>query len=659
MAISRRIYDHLPIYTKLSDRNSLVEKICDSFQQGYYSIEDLLSNLYLYFDPELAPIESLDWLGQLVGLFPVGGSSLGTGIPEEWNPDQKRFAILNAQSFFKKKGSIEGIKLGYTIWLFKEKERNLILIKDTREKIYEKEEPRNINDFSLEYNNLSLHSINFPDFRYWKNTQDKLLTTKNTAINRFVEKEIIEKYNQNPTNRYDIHVTLTTNSIIEGSQNLDRINQEILPNLITNNTFLWYRNITTLTFIDLLNPNGYFPLIHKSKNWVLTIYTKKTIYYINPISLFFVNFNDDLILLKQKIIEDNNFSNKNISQLNNYYLDVDLSKYHKLPYYTFGGGFKDLVLQFPFYNSFSEEIVKMSLDVLDKDNYNLPSLSFYKETKKISLTQNHVTCFEFIIPYQIKKFFGLYPRIINSNNTSNISVSLKISGDFNVNSQPSQSQSHRQVNFNVSASDSVIRVFLKNANQVKIDVFSGLANADGNGIQYKVFNLAVQSQKSEFIGESQTLSQIFYTLSSGSIIAQFNEASIKTQGTLIVTSSEAELKGDTSINDPNIIGDMTVISEVATFVGTIGYVISSTLNVFSTNSSFIGDIIHINPIDFNISISNQEDFALIITKALVTSNDLSLSINTISEFNEVKIILTGNGTFNSVDATLDGTITTS
>lgn len=631
MVISRRIYDHLPIYTKLMDRNSLVEKICDSFQQGYFNVETLLNNLYLYFDPELAPIETLDWLGQLVGLFPVADSAVGTGIVEDWTPEKKRFAILNAQSFFKKKGSLEGIKLGYSIWLFNERKDCLILLRDTNEKIIENQEPRNINDIALEYNNLTLQSITYPDFRYWKNTQNNIQRTQGNTLNKFINKRITQIYNQNPLNRYDIHITTCTKSIEESSKNVDKINQEILPNLITENTFLWYRNVANFYFTDLENPSGYFPLIHKSKSWVLTIYTKDSIYYLNPNSLFFVKMNDDLISLKQKVINDNNFSNENISKLNNYYLDLDICKYHKLPYYNYTANFKDLVIQFPFYSPFPENIVRMSLDLFDKDNYSLYPICFYKETKNIFVSPRHITCFEFFVCYQKNNFFGLNASVKQTFSSFNLSTSIKINGNLNVISQNSHAQSYRLINLDVTSSNSSLRTFIFNANVIRLNVFSNLANAIGEGLQYKAFNLQVQSDKSEFDGFGNILSHIYAISNSRESFTRFEGVFLKIQGTLVGTSQESQLTGSSSISDPNLNANLNAVSSLSTFAGEIGYVISGSLYAIAIDSSFIGEIIHINSTVLVINVDSPQDSILIALKALILSN--SLDLNTESNVN--------------------------
>lgn len=655
--VSRRIYDHLPLYTKVSDRINLIEKICDSFQQGYYDVEDILSNLYLYFDPDLAPSEYLDWLGQLVGLFPVEDSAIGTGIPKEWEDSRKRFAIKNIQFFLRQKGSHRGLRLGYKIWLFQKEdfESELILIKSKQGKIIEENDSVKVNDLALEYDGFNIDNTNFSDFRFWRNTQNTIFTSNNKSINRYTGEEIKQTYIQNSNNPYDLHVTVKQDSVVEGSTNFDRLNQEILPTSATPNPYFWSRNVSLID-TNYLNNNNLLGIAHKSKNWRLTLITSQRIYILNPLGMFFIKLNDDLNSIKQDIV-DNLDTNFNISSLNNYYLNLNISNHYQLPFYNSSSNFSNLILQFPFYSEKNEVIQQTRLDLIDAENQTIKSILVYGSDQKITLTPHHITSFEFVIPNKKLKFFGLH-AIADSQIDNQINASALIQGDFDVNSSPSKSESYRLVDLNVVASEPTIRVFFNNANTIRVDVFSDLGLGEGDANQFKGFDFHFTSTDSNFSGSLTTTSNNTLDLVSSSASAEFDELKVDVSLDLDLVANSASTSGDAYDVTPIIIESADVTSESASFIGSGTRFREVTFNVTSEDSTFTSEGLQVNPSTFDIVIENEDNFVLFDFHVPIIGESLDIQVESSFE-SEGGGVNEASGAFTSLNSSLSGTITTS
>lgn len=659
MAPSRRIYDHLPIYTRISDSINLVEKICDSFQQGYYNVEDILENLYLYLDPDLAPSEYLPWLGQLVGLFPLNDSAIGTGIPEAWDDKRKRYAIKQAQNFFKRKGTFEGVKLGYRIWLFQDKvfETDLILLKSKGGKIHESNNPRKITDLPLEYDNFNIDYHNFGDLRYWKNSQNTIVSSNNKSINRYTNELITNKYNQNQTNIFDLNVTLNNKSIEEGSYNFDKLNLEILPSSTTPNPILWFRNLTKLDIKYLENESLLNPA-HKSKNWILTIYTSNNTYTFNPLWLFFFKLNDNPLSWKQSILESENITEEKVNNLNNFFINLDLAKQYKTPFYNESNNYNNLALQFIFYSEYEQSIYQIRLDIVNSDNENSTSTLLFASNQDILLTPHHITGFEFIIPYQHLNFLQLNAIANNVNNFNILGTSI-IHGVSHVQAEPSISQSFRQGTLDVIAEISQFSFFFANANTIRLNVNSEPSFVNNEAEGYLEYNIHVISSPASISGTINLNSNNTLIVSSGNIDFNFEQLKVLITGSISCLSSPSSVLMNATDETPFIIENMEVISESAEFIGSGTYIRNITLDVIAENSEFVGESIQTNPGSLELTIENHPEVSILeVLNILDFGNSTFTSEDGIHEFN-TKIVIIGTGSFTSLNSAFDGTATTS
>ena len=128
---SSRFFDNLPTYMQLFDDQDIVKFICDVGIQPEFNTQLLFTQqLEGYFDPKNPlSFSRLDWLGQLVGLGAINGHYLGIGINPSWQNSDKIALIENAWEYWKKKGTIPGIRQAIALWLLWKQEETQLVIK--------------------------------------------------------------------------------------------------------------------------------------------------------------------------------------------------------------------------------------------------------------------------------------------------------------------------------------------------------------------------------------------------------------------------------------------------------------------------------------------------------------------------------------------------
>lgn len=107
-----RIRDRIDI-----DEDTSIAHFANAIQPGLDLAIDVIEDEPNFYDPDLCPIELLDWLGQLVGLARAGDNYLGLGISPAWTSQHKRMAIGRAWQYWQIKGTRLGVAEAISIWL--------------------------------------------------------------------------------------------------------------------------------------------------------------------------------------------------------------------------------------------------------------------------------------------------------------------------------------------------------------------------------------------------------------------------------------------------------------------------------------------------------------------------------------------------------------
>jgi len=82
-----------------------LQRLLCLFESVLTPLEDKVAAVHMLTNPMSAPAEALDWLGQWVGL--------GEGV--ELNEKQKRLSIKNATELYRKRGTMQGLKLALNL----------------------------------------------------------------------------------------------------------------------------------------------------------------------------------------------------------------------------------------------------------------------------------------------------------------------------------------------------------------------------------------------------------------------------------------------------------------------------------------------------------------------------------------------------------------
>ncbi|MBD1864172.1 MULTISPECIES: phage tail protein [Trichocoleus] len=117
MPYSTRIYDELPLYARLADEQGVLAHVCEAYQPELDAILSRLERQEFFYNPDLTPERFLDWLGQFVGLAPIGEHWLGLGLNPDWPAQQKRTVIARAWRYWQLKGTEWGVREALALWL--------------------------------------------------------------------------------------------------------------------------------------------------------------------------------------------------------------------------------------------------------------------------------------------------------------------------------------------------------------------------------------------------------------------------------------------------------------------------------------------------------------------------------------------------------------
>lgn len=120
MEYTRQLIDFFPdrVLAQIdADEDALIAHFANAVQPGLDRAIDTIENEADFYDPDLCPIDLLDWLGQLVGLARSGNNYLGLGLSPDWSNQHKRMAISRAWQYWQIKGTNLGITQAISIWL--------------------------------------------------------------------------------------------------------------------------------------------------------------------------------------------------------------------------------------------------------------------------------------------------------------------------------------------------------------------------------------------------------------------------------------------------------------------------------------------------------------------------------------------------------------
>jgi len=120
----RELYLNIPLYARLADDIGLVEHICDSIQPNIDAAFRAIEKQEFLYNPEIAPREWLQFLGQFVGLAIRNGKYLGFGLNPDWSDAHTRDVIQRAWAYWQIKGTELGIRTAIALWLQWEKALN-------------------------------------------------------------------------------------------------------------------------------------------------------------------------------------------------------------------------------------------------------------------------------------------------------------------------------------------------------------------------------------------------------------------------------------------------------------------------------------------------------------------------------------------------------
>jgi phage tail-like protein len=99
------------------DEDTAIAHFANAIQPALDRAIDAIENEPDLYDPDICPIEHLDWLGQLVGLARSGTDYLGLGLNPNWSNQQKRSVISRAWQYWQIKGTRLGVTEAISIWL--------------------------------------------------------------------------------------------------------------------------------------------------------------------------------------------------------------------------------------------------------------------------------------------------------------------------------------------------------------------------------------------------------------------------------------------------------------------------------------------------------------------------------------------------------------
>ena len=92
---------YLPaIYQENPVSKEFLERFLSIFETASDDLENKISHIYKYFDPDTVPQNFLNWLA----------SWLNVALEEDWNEEKKRQLIREAYSLYKQKGTLSGLK---------------------------------------------------------------------------------------------------------------------------------------------------------------------------------------------------------------------------------------------------------------------------------------------------------------------------------------------------------------------------------------------------------------------------------------------------------------------------------------------------------------------------------------------------------------------
>jgi Phage tail protein (Tail_P2_I) len=120
MPYTRQLIDLFPdrIRDRIDqDEDTLIAHFANAIQPGLDRAIDVIEDEPDFYDPDICPVELLDWLGQLVGLARAGNNYLGLGINPNWTNQQKRTAINKVWQYWQIKGTPLGVAEAISIWL--------------------------------------------------------------------------------------------------------------------------------------------------------------------------------------------------------------------------------------------------------------------------------------------------------------------------------------------------------------------------------------------------------------------------------------------------------------------------------------------------------------------------------------------------------------
>jgi phage tail-like protein len=87
--------------------DELAQRFLSAFDDVFAPVLCTLDNIDAYFDPLLAPVDFLAWLGSWVGLT----------IDENWPPERERALVAEAARLFRWRGTVKGLAAHLALYL--------------------------------------------------------------------------------------------------------------------------------------------------------------------------------------------------------------------------------------------------------------------------------------------------------------------------------------------------------------------------------------------------------------------------------------------------------------------------------------------------------------------------------------------------------------
>jgi len=94
------VTEYLPsVYAAEDGEGRFLERFLANFEGALVELEAKMDSVSTLFDPDIAPSDALDWLGEWLGM----------ALEPAWSDDRRRFLLRNAHVFYARRGTVPGL----------------------------------------------------------------------------------------------------------------------------------------------------------------------------------------------------------------------------------------------------------------------------------------------------------------------------------------------------------------------------------------------------------------------------------------------------------------------------------------------------------------------------------------------------------------------